>query len=296
MAEAALESLKSSKVVPSNKQLVGNLIESNKTKLMAAMPRHLNTDRLLRVMTTAVNSNPKLLQCHTPSLLGAFMTLSQLGLEPNTPMGHAYLLPFRNNKADRTDVQVIIGYKGLIDLARRSGNVTSIAAHAVHEHDTFEFEYGLQEKLRHVPARANRGEVVAFYAVAHMKDGGHAFEVMSVEDVRAIRASTQGRKNDVWDDHFIEMGRKTAIRRLAKYLPMSIELANATELETRREAGDPQHLQTALEGEWSPAEDEPVSLAGFKEVEQPEPEPEPEPAVVKPAKAAAPSAAAADLE
>ena len=245
------------------KQQVKSLIESNKGELAKLMPKHMNGERLLKVAQTAATTTPALLECYAPTLLGAVVQLSQMGLEPNTVLGHAYLLPFNNRKMNRKDVQVIIGYKGLIDLARRSGQIVSIAAHAVHENDEFEFEYGLQEKLRHVPAMGDRGEITHFYAVAHLKDGGHAFEVMSVDEVRAIRDNSQGRSNPVWQNHFAEMGRKTAIRRLSKFLPLSIEMATAVALDAKAAEGESQGLDSVLEGEFHVEDDSaPVSAEG----------------------------------
>lgn len=205
------------------KEQVKYLLEKNKSAIAAAAPRHFNAERLLKVAQTAVTTTPALLECYLPTLLGGIIQCGQMGLEPNTVLGHAYLVPFRNKKKNRQDVQILVGYKGLIDLARRSGQVQSIAAHAVRKGDLFEFQYGLEEKLRHIPAEGERGEITHFYAVAHMKDGGHAFEVMTKKQVEKIRDS--GNRNPVWSDHFEEMGRKTAIRRLAKYLPLSVEFA-----------------------------------------------------------------------
>jgi recombination protein RecT len=180
-------------------------------------------------------------------------------------LGHAYLVPFWNSKKRRKDVQVIVGYKGLVDLARRSGQIISVAAHAVYEHDLFDFEYGLEEKLSHRPARGDRGEVIAFYAVAKMKEGGHAFEVMWREEVDAIRDASQnayrkGNKGEMvpnkmspWWDHYESMGRKTVLRRLAKYLPLSVEFATAVTMEEVAESGKSQRLDTVLEGEYAPS-------------------------------------------
>ena len=207
------------------KEQVRHLLAQNRAAIAQAMPRHMNAERLMRVAQTAVTTTPALLECYIPTLLGGIIQCSQMGLEPNTVLGHAYLVPFFNSKKGRKDVQVIIGYKGLIDLARRSGQIISIAAHAVRENDDFEYEYGLNEKLRHVPAEGERGDIQYFYAVAHMKDGGHAFEVLTRAQVESIRDG--GNKNPVWREYFEEMGRKTAIRRLAKYLPLSVEFATS---------------------------------------------------------------------
>lgn len=234
------------------KEMVKHLLEQNKHVIAQALPRHMNADRLMRVAITSVTSNPALLKCYVPTLIGGIIQCSQMGLEPNTVLGHAYLIPFNNRKKGRTDAQVIIGYKGLIDLARRSGQIVSIAAHAVREHDDFEYEYGLNEKLRHVPAEeGDRGEITHFYAVAHMKDGGHAFEVMTRAAVVKIRENSQGKNNAVWSEHFEEMGRKTVIRRLSKYLPLSVEMATAVAMEDTISRGDTQNLEGVLDGSYT---------------------------------------------
>lgn len=245
------------------KDQVKHLLEANKQVIAQALPKHMNPERLMRVAITSVTSVPSLLECYVPTLIGGIIQCSAMGLEPNTVLGHAYLVPFWNNKKKRKDAQVIVGYKGLIDLARRSGQIVSIAAHAVHKNDDFKYEYGLNEALRHVPADDDRGEITHFYAVAHMKDGGHAFEVMAASEVRKIRdmaaIKNQAKRDDEgkliikgpWSDHFEEMGRKTAIRRLAKYLPLSVELAAAVEMGDASERGETQHLETALDGDYT---------------------------------------------
>jgi recombination protein RecT len=148
-------------------------------------------------------------------------------------------------------VQVIIGYKGLIDLARRSGQIVSIAAHEVCANDKFELVYGLDEKLIHTPSLGERGELIGFYAVAKLKDGGHSFEFMSLRQVQEIMAATQSKgKYGPWKDNFTEMGRKTVIRRLAKYLPLSIEFQTAVALDNMAEGGKDQHIDT-IDGEFA---------------------------------------------
>lgn len=250
------------------KNQIKDLIEKNKGEMMKLVPRHLNPERMLKTAQQAATTTPALLDCYVPTFIGAVIQLSQLGLEPNTILGHAYLLPFNNRKADRKDVQVIIGYKGLIELARRSGKVLSIAAHAVYERDEFEFEYGLDEKLKHVPAFGDRGLLTHFYAVAKLKDGGHAFEVMTRGDVERIRDSGQGKFNQVWKDHFEQMGRKTVLRRLAKFLPLSIEFSTAVELDNRAEGGQEQNLESVLDGDYNLVEDDAPQLEEQPEVVQ----------------------------
>lgn len=249
---------------------VKSFFESQKATLAAVLPKHVSPDRMLKIALGALRTTPKLMECTVESLMGAVVQCSQLGLEPNTPLGHAYLIPFEKKKkqgndwvVDKVETQIVIGYKGLIDLARRSGQVVSIAAHAVHENDHFDYAYGLDERLEHKPTMTNRGRVIAFYAVAKLVGGGHAFEVMSAEQVNEIRDASQNYKfardksKTVWGQHYEEMGRKTVLRRLFKYLPVSIELATAAAIDDVGGRGESQALDTVLEGDYiTPSHDE----------------------------------------
>lgn len=234
------------------KEQIAYLLDQKKGELQKMLPKTLSIDRLLKVAQIAATTTPALAKCDVPSLVGAIGQCAQMGLEPNTVLGHAYLVPFNTKRKDANgnerwvnSVQVIIGYKGLIDLARRSGQIVSIAAHEVCKEDSFELVYGLDEKLNHTPAMGERGPVIGFYAVAKLKDGGYCFEFMSVHQVQEIMKATQsGGKYGPWKDHFVEMGRKTVIRRLAKYLPLSIEFQTATALDEAATAGRDQKLDT----------------------------------------------------
>lgn len=245
------------------REQISYLLEKKKGELAKMLPKTLSIDRLLKVAQIAATTTPALAKCDVPSLVGAIGQCAQMGLEPNTVLGHAYLVPFNTKRKDANgqerwvnSVQVIIGYKGLIDLARRSGQIVSIAAHEVCAADKFELIYGLEEKLNHTPAMGERGEVVGFYAVAKLKDGGYSFEFMSVHQVRDIMKATQSKGGyGPWKDHFIEMGRKTVIRRLAKYLPLSIEFQTAVALDNQAEAGRDQNLDT-IDGEFSLVQDD----------------------------------------
>ncbi|MED0665744.1 recombination protein RecT [Bacillus badius] len=188
-----------------------------------ALPSHMNPDRMARIALTTIRSNPKLLEASISSLLGAVMQAAQLGLEPGL-VGHCYLIPFRNGKTGQTDVQFIIGYKGMIDLARRSGQIENIYSHAVFENDDFEYELGLHPKLVHKPATGERGNMTHVYAVAHFKDGGYQFEVMDIQEIEKRRGRSKSKNNGPWVTDFEEMAKKTVIRHMWKYLPISIEV------------------------------------------------------------------------
>ncbi|MGP4061478.1 recombination protein RecT [Halobacillus sp. H74] len=199
-----------------------------------ALPKHMDADRLGRIAMTTIRQNPKLLECSIPSLMGAVMQAAQLGLEPGL-IGHCYLVPFYNGKMKETDVQFIIGYKGMIDLARRSGHIESIYAHTVHENDEFEYELGLHPKLIHKPSTGERGDMNFVYSVAHFKDGGYQFEVFSRNDVDKVKERSKAGKFGPWQTDYEEMAKKTVIRRMFKYLPISVEVQNqATHDETVR--------------------------------------------------------------
>jgi recombination protein RecT len=221
-----------------------------KAQIALALPRHVTADRLARVALTEVRRNPALAKCDQMSFLGAIMTCAQLGLEPGGTLGHAYLVPFENRKMGRTEVQFIIGYRGMIDLARRSGQIQSIEARAVYEGDRFEVKFGLDSDLTHIPDFDNpnrtQPEKLRFvYAVAKLKDGGVQFDVLSRREIEAIRAQSKAATSGPWQTHYEAMALKTVIRRLFKYLPISIELAQAIEQDERADRGEPQESPLA---------------------------------------------------
>lgn len=191
-----------------------------------ALPKHMDVDRLMRLAMTTIRTTPALKEANVSSLLGAVMQAAQLGLEPGL-MGHCYLLPFKNNKKGITEVQFIIGYKGMIELARRSGHIQSIYAHVVYENDEFEYELGLEPKLQHKPSmEANKGQFVGAYAVARFKDGGYQFEFMSKAEIekRKGRSKAADSSYSPWATDYEEMAKKTVVRHMWKYLPISVEL------------------------------------------------------------------------
>lgn len=211
---------------------IRGLLEKMQSQIARALPKHLTPDRMTRIALTELRKVPKLMSCTPESFCGAIMACSQLGLEPGSALGQIYLIPFGK------EVQVILGYKGMIELARRSGQIVSLAAHEVYKNDLFEFEYGLDEKLKHVPSLADRGELIAVYAVAKFVGGGHQIEVMSKPDVDKIRARSKSGNSSPWVSDFSEMAKKTVVRKLFKYLPISIEkLQMATALDESADMG-----------------------------------------------------------
>lgn len=209
------------------------LSDQFKKQLALAVPKHLNADRMARIAATEVRKNKALLNTEPTSFLGSVMQAAQLGLEPGSALGQAYLVPYGNQ------CQLIIGYKGMIDLARRSGQVLSLNAYAVREGDDFNFQLGLKPDIHHVPrleADRIKKPITYVYAVATLKGGGYQFEVMSRAEVEAVR--NKAKSKNIWNSYFEEMAKKTVIRRLFKYLPVSIEALEITNADAKREAGE----------------------------------------------------------
>ena len=203
-------------------------IKSMEGEIKKALPSVITPERFTRMTLSALSTNPKLSLCTPKSFLGAMMNAAQLGLEPNTPLGQAYLIPYKNKGVD--EVQFQIGYKGLIDLAYRSGQVKSIQAQIVYENDQFEAQYGLEPKLVHVPAKTDRGNAIAVYAVFVTKDDGYGFEVMSMDDVKNHAKKYSQSFNSSyspWQTNFEEMAKKTVLKKVLKYAPMKSDFARA---------------------------------------------------------------------
>jgi recombination protein RecT len=202
--------------------------------------RHMNPERMMRVIANAIRTTPDLAKCEPLTLLGALMQCATLGLEPNTPMGHAYLIPFKNTKRNTTEVTLIVGYKGLADMARRSGQVTGIHSDVVYDDDElWDYEYGSEARLRHKPGPRN-GKKLAAYCHAKLTDG-EAFVVLPWAEVEKVRNASQGYKRAVakgdktapWIAHEDAMARKTALRALANRgeLPVSVEFMQASDVD-----------------------------------------------------------------
>jgi recombination protein RecT len=221
---------------------VFDLLQRQQPAIEKALPKHLDGDRFARIALTTFRTNPKLAQCSAESFLGAVMVAAQLGLEPGGPLEHAYLSPRWNNKLRSQECQFTLGYRGIIELTRRSGKLISIEAHEVCEADDFEFEHGLEDRLSHKPNLKVESPAYAYYALAKFRDGGHAFVVLSRAKVindHAKHSETYDKENQNWGTHspwtnfFDAMARKTCIRALAPYLPLSPELEQAIRVDER---------------------------------------------------------------
>lgn len=244
-----------------NTKTLGQYLTENKavieTKVRTALPKHMNVEKVMRAFGSEIDKNPDLKNCNPKSVIDALLQASQLGLEVSSVLGHAYLIPFNKSVNTGTKAkpvwsktkicQFILGYRGMISLARRSGQIISIYAQAVYENDVFEFQWGIDEKLKHTPAAGDRGPFKAAYAIAKLENTysqagkeGIQFDVMYKGDIDKIRArskSDSGGKSSPWQTDYEEMAKKTVLRRLFKYLPISIEIQENIIAEERSDLG-----------------------------------------------------------
>lgn len=241
MAQVAPE--QTAPAVPIREQTLAQVISGDtfKKQLALALPKTMTADRMSRIVLTEIKRTPALAKCSPASFYGAVLQCAQLGLEPGSALGQAYLLPFGNGKDSngRANCQLIIGYRGMIDLARRSGQIQSLNAYPVYEKDEFTYELGLHPDIKHKPSpEADRGALLYVYAVANLTGGGVQFEVMSRPEIEKVRNASKAGKSGPWVSHFEEMAKKTVIRRLFKYLPVSIEAFRAVEVDEKADRGE----------------------------------------------------------
>lgn len=198
---------------------IAQFIHALQPEIERALPRHMDADRMARLLLTAIRQTPKLAQCDPQSFAGAVLTASALGLEPNLS-GEAYLIPYGK------ECQLVIGYQGLVKLFWQHPLAAHVDAHAVFANDDFDYAYGLDPFLRHKPALGERGDVIAYYAAASLKTGAKTFLVMSPEQVKALRGGKTGPSGKIPDpERWME--RKTVLRQLFKTLPRSTDLNHA---------------------------------------------------------------------
>lgn len=205
---------------------LASLLKRMGPEMGAALPKHMTPERLVRIATTVMRRTPALANTDQASFLGAVMTCAQLGLEPG-PTGQAYLVPYGK------ECTFILGYKGMLELARRSGQVETIYAEPVYKLDTFSYSKGLDPTIEHVPydGPIEEGSVenplTHVYAVAKYKDGGFNFVVLTKARVDAIRKRSKASDRGPWVTDYVAMALKTAIRRLATWMPQSVEFQTA---------------------------------------------------------------------
>jgi len=202
-------------------------------RIKSMLPAIIKPERFAAVALTSLSRNPALLECTPVSLIRCMLQAATVGLELDNQLGHAYLVPFRDRKAGTTECTLILGYRGLVQLLHRSNAVSAVYTQVVREGDAFDFELGLEPKLVHRPVNDPDQPMMHAYAILYMKDGAKLFDVMSRAEVEKVRARSRASASGPWVTDFVEMAKKTVLRRLAKLAPMSVEdqrLVTADEL------------------------------------------------------------------
>lgn len=211
---------------------IADLIKAMEPQIKRALPSTITPERFTRIALSALNTTPKLKECTQMSFLSALMNAAQLGLEPNTSLGQAYLIPYKNKGV--YEVQFQIGYKGLLDLAYRSPQLQTVQAHCVYENDVFSYELGLHPQLIHKPVMENRGELRCVYAMFRLQNGGFGFEVMSKSAIES-HAKQYSKAYDSsfspWNTDFESMAKKTVIKQVLKYAPMRTDYVHAVNVD-----------------------------------------------------------------
>lgn len=203
-------------------------LDRRREALLASAAASIDPERFRAIALAAFTRTPTLWDCDPVTVARSIIEAAQLGLEPTGTLGGAYLVPFRNKRSGRKECQLIIGYRGMVELARRSGEVATVEARVVREADEFEYAYGLEPTLVHRPALdGDPGKLAHVYAIARFRSGAPQFDVMSAAEVEVIRRRSRASDEGPWVTDYFEMAKKTIVRRLAKLLPLTIEAREA---------------------------------------------------------------------
>ena len=216
-----------SKTATNEANSFAKLLETMKPQIQKALPKHLTVERMMRIAQSAYSRDHKLRECDPMTIIAGIVQASQLGLEVNTSLGQAYIIPYYNSKTGKSEAQFQTGYKGELSLAYRTGLYKVVMAYEVFENDQFEYELGLEQKLKHIPADEPQGNPIYYYAIYKTTTGGEAFFVMSRKQVEAyaLKYSIAYKKgwSSPWKTDFDSMAKKTCLKRLLNYAPKSIE-------------------------------------------------------------------------
>lgn len=234
----------STQITPQKK--MAGALEKMLPEIKKAVGKAMTPERFSRIALSLFNGNPVFWEADTTSFLSALMQSAQCGLEPNTVLGEAYVIPYKNNSKGIVEISFQVGYKGILKMAFNTGEYEAIYAHEIRKGDEFEYEYGLHKNLIHKPADVPSEEITHYYAVYKLKNGGFDFVVWSKERVehhakefsKNYMYKGQVNKNSVWAKNFDSMAKKTVLIDVLKFAPKSVEMAKALDLDYKSEAKD----------------------------------------------------------
>lgn len=215
---------------------ISDVLQGMKSQIAAALPKHMTPDRMIQMAATLIARNPLIASCSASSVLGAVMQASILGFQPVDALGECYFVPYRRNIGTKEspkwtdELQFQIGYKGYLNLARRSGEIKQVYAEVVRKGDVFDYELGLNPVLKHKPLPEATGDISHVYAVVHYKDGGFNFVVLTRQQVEALRKRSPSQRDflsGAWKTDYDAMAKAKAIKQLSKYFPLSTDFRAA---------------------------------------------------------------------
>lgn len=241
-----------------SKNKLSKTLDGRREELIKILPKGIDPDRLIGAALTAVTKTPKLLECDTISVYSALLQAGRLGIVPDSVIGEAYLIPYGKN------CNLVMGYKGLLSLAKRTGKVKAIWAEVVFEKDEFKEVKGLHRNLIHDPnpdTDPAKDVPTHFYAIIQYTNGGFNYVVMKKSEIDFIKNKYGGKNSQSWADSYCEMGKKTVTKRLLKTEDLSPELKAAITLDDLAEVGkNQQNTATIQRGD--------VSEDFWKEIEK----------------------------
>ena len=219
--------LSENKAVVAQKKSAVDVLQSQRfsEQVKKALPKTMNTESFIRSAITEFRLNPTLQQASIASVCGYFLQVAALGLKPATVLGHCYAVPFRNNKTGEIEAQFILGYRGMLALARRSGEVSSVECNIVHEKDEFKWTWEGDGLVRYLKETndPDPGPMIAVYCIVRFRDGGYQGIKMSKAKVDSVRRRSKASGNGPWVTDYEEMAKKTCFRNLFKWLPINID-------------------------------------------------------------------------
>jgi recombination protein RecT len=221
-------------------ELVKAELEKRESDLLAVLPPGMDVQRFMRVSLIAISKNPDLLACTPGSIIRSIVEAAEIGLEPTGSLNRAWLIPYENRDTKKKEAQLMIGYQGYADLMRDSGKVTRVVAEVVYDGDHFRVVKGTAEpRIEHEPAfkTEDPAKISHVYAIAFFKDGTNQFEVMTRDQVELIRARSRQKNGPTWTQNWAQMARKTAVRRLQNYVPLTARAIEAIARDDEREFG-----------------------------------------------------------
>ena len=255
---------------------VKDFMEKQRDLIARVLPKTITPERMLGIFTMILKSSPILSSCSQKSLIGAVIQTAQLGLQPGN-MGHVHLVPFTNRGIK--EVQLIIGYKGFVELVNRSGKASILNAEVVYEKDQFQYEQGLNPILRHIPALGERGEKIGVYCIAkNLLANEKVFVYLQKEEIEKVKNASRAADSDYspWKTWPEEMWKKTAVKRISKLLPLSAEEQAAIGAdETIKTKIDEEMVSVPDETKWNGAENADITPESPEIKENAPPEPSP---------------------